>query len=134
MMRIKRLQHVSICIEAGREDEARRFYGEALGLREKPRPMGLKDRDLIWFDIGEDEHEIHLLRTDPAALVPPRAADHLCIEVDDIDAMRAHLNAHDVPIKETSVIDNRPRFFVEDPFGNSIELVQVTGPFTPVDE
>jgi catechol 2,3-dioxygenase-like lactoylglutathione lyase family enzyme len=134
MMRIKRLQHVSICIEAGREDEARRFYGEALGLREKPRPMGLKDRDLIWFDIGEDEHEIHLLRTDPAALVPPRAADHLCIEVDDIAAMRAHLNAHDVPIKETSVIDNRPRFFVEDPFGNSIELVQITGHFTPVDE
>jgi catechol 2,3-dioxygenase-like lactoylglutathione lyase family enzyme len=134
MMRIKRLQHVSICIEAGREDEARRFYGEALGLREKPRPMGLKDRDLIWFDIGEDEHEIHLLRTDPAALVPPRAADHLCIEVDDIDAMRAHLNAHDVPIKETSVIDNRPRFFVEDPFGNSVELVQITGHFTPVDE
>jgi catechol 2,3-dioxygenase-like lactoylglutathione lyase family enzyme len=134
MMRIKRLQHVSICIEAGREDEARRFYGEALGLREKPRPMGLKDRDLIWFDIGEDEHEIHLLRTDPAALVPPRAADHLCIEVDDIDAMRAHLNAHDVPIKEASVIDNRPRFFVEDPFGNSVELVQITGHFTPVDE
>jgi catechol 2,3-dioxygenase-like lactoylglutathione lyase family enzyme len=96
--------------------------------------MGLKDRDLIWFDIGEDEHEIHLLRTDPAALVPPRAADHLCIEVDDIAAMRAHLNAHDVPIKETSVIDNRPRFFVEDPFGNSIELVQITGHFTPVDE
>jgi catechol 2,3-dioxygenase-like lactoylglutathione lyase family enzyme len=133
-MRIKRLQHISIGIEAGREDEARRFYGEALGLKEKPRPMGLKDRDLIWFDIGEDEHEIHLLRTDPAALVPPRAADHLCIEVDDIDAMRAHLNAHDVPIKETSVIDNRPRFFVEDPFGNSVELVQITGHFTPVDE
>jgi catechol 2,3-dioxygenase-like lactoylglutathione lyase family enzyme len=117
-MRIKRLQHISIGIEAGREDEARRFYGEALGLKEKPRPMGLKDRDLIWFDIGG----------------PPRAADHLCIEVDDIAAMRAHLDARRVPIKETSVIDNRPRFFVEDPFGNSIELVQITGRFTPVDE
>ncbi|MCA1668484.1 MAG: VOC family protein [Thermomicrobia bacterium] len=133
-MRIKRLQHVSIGIEAGREDEARQFYGEVLGLREKPRPMGLKDRDLIWLDVGEDEHEIHLLRTDPAALGPPRAADHLCIEVDDITAMRAHLTAKQVPITETSVIDNRPRFFVTDPFGNSIELVQVTGPFTPVDE
>ena len=48
--------------------------------------------------------------------------------------MRAHLTAKQVPITETSVIDNRPRFFVTDPFGNSIELVQVTGPFTPVDE
>ncbi|MGI8688020.1 MAG: VOC family protein [Thermomicrobiales bacterium] len=133
-MHIKRLQHVSIGIEAGREDEARRFYGEALGLREKPRPMGLEARALIWYDIGEDEHEIHLLRTDPAGLEPPRAADHLCIEVNDIAAMRAHLNDKDVPIKETSVIDNRPRFFVADPFGNSIELVQVTGRFTPVDE
>ena len=87
-MRIKRLQHVSICIEAGREDEARRFYGEALGLTEKRRPMGLKDRALIWYDIGEDEHEIHLLRTDPARFTPPRPDDHLCIEVDDIEGMR----------------------------------------------
>ena len=133
-MHIKRLQHVSIGLEAGREDEARRFYGEALGLKEKPRPIGLKDRALIWYDIGEDEHEVHLLRTDPAELGPPRAADHLCIEVDDIAAMRVHLNDKNVPIRETSVIDNRPRFFVEDPFGNSIELVQVTGAFTPVDE
>ncbi|MDQ6832945.1 MAG: VOC family protein [Chloroflexota bacterium] len=133
-MRIKRLQHVSIGIEAGREDEARWFYGEALGLREKPRPMGLKDRALIWYDIGEDEHEIHLLRTDPADFGTPRAADHLCIEVDDIAAMRVHLDDKHIPIRETSVIDNRPRFFVEDPFGNSIELVQVIGGFTPVDE
>ena len=134
MMRIKRLQHVSIGIEAGREDEARRFYGEALGLREKRRPMGLKDRALIWYDIGEDEHEIHLIRTEPAMYGAPRAGDHLCIEVDDIAAMREHLNTMDVPITETSVIGNRPRFFIEDPFGNSIELVQVTGHFTPVDE
>lgn len=133
-MRIKRLQHVSIGIEAGREDEARRFYGEALGLKEKPRPMGLKDRALIWYDIGEDEHEIHLIRTDPAVFGAPRAGDHLCIEVDDIAAMREHLRMKDVPITETNVIDHRPRFFVADPFGNSIELVQVTGRFTPVDE
>lgn len=133
-MRIKRLQHVSIGIEAGREDEAHAFYGEALGLKEKRRPMGLKDRSLIWYDIGEDEHEIHLIRTDPSAFGVPRAGDHLCIEVDDIDAMRAHVTAHGVPIKETSVIDNRPRFVVDDPFGNSIELVQITGRFTPVDE
>lgn len=133
-MHIKRLQHVSIGIAAGREAEARRFYSEALGLREKPRPMGLKDRALIWYDIGEDEHEIHLLRTDPAEWGPPRAADHLCIEVDDIAAIRAHLTKQNVPIRETSVIDHRPRFFVEGPFGNSIELVQVTGRFTPVEE
>ncbi len=133
-MRIKRLQHISIGIEAGREAEARQFYGEALGLKEKRRPLGLKDRALIWYDIGEDEHEIHLIRTNPTEFGAPRAGDHLCIEVDDIAAMRAHLTDKGVSIKETSAIDHRPRFFVDDPFGNSIELVQVTGHFTPVDE
>lgn len=133
-MRIKRLQHVSIGIEAGREDEARAFYGGALGLKEKRRPMGLKDRALIWYDIGEDEHEIHLIRTPAAGFGAPRTGDHLCIEVDDIEAMRAQVAEHGVAVTETSVIDHRPRFFVEDPFGNSIELVQVMGHFTPVDE
>ncbi len=33
MVKIKRLQHVSIGIETGREDEARKFYGDALGLK-----------------------------------------------------------------------------------------------------
>ena len=134
MVKIKRLQHVSIGIEAGREDEARAFYGDALGLAEKRRPMGLKDRSLIWYDIGEDEHEIHLIRTQTAHFGPPREGDHLCIEVDDIDGMRSQLAQHHVAVRETSVIDNRPRLFVDDPFGNSVELVQVSGRFTPVDE
>ncbi len=134
MVKIKRLQHVSIGIEAGREDEARAFYGEALGLKEKRRPLGLKDRDLIWYDIGEDEHEIHLIRTQVAHFTPVRPGDHLCIEVDDIEGMRAQFAQYKVDVRETSEIDGRPRFFVEDPFGNSIELVQVSGRFTPVDE
>jgi catechol 2,3-dioxygenase-like lactoylglutathione lyase family enzyme len=133
-MHIKRLQHISIEIEAGREDEARRFYGEALGLKEKRRPMGLRDRALIWFDVGDGEDEIHLIRMDRDAFTGPRREDHLCIEVDDIEAMRTHLRQQDVPVQETSVIDNRPRFFVTDPFGNRIELVQIVGKFTPVDE
>jgi catechol 2,3-dioxygenase-like lactoylglutathione lyase family enzyme len=133
-MKIRRLQHISIEIEMGREDEARRFYGEALGLQEKRRPMGLKERPLIWYDVGDGEDEIHLIRTQRDAFSAPRREDHLCIEVDDIAAMRAHLGTQGVAIQETSVIDNRPRCFVADPFGNRIELVQITGRFTPVDE
>ncbi len=133
-MAIRRLQHISIEIEKGREDEARRFYGEALGLREKHRPMGLKDRPLIWYDVGDGEDEIHLIRMEREQFTGPRREDHLCIEVDDIEAMRAHLAKQGVAAQETSVIDHRPRFFVTDPFGNRIELVQITGRFTPVNE
>ncbi len=134
MVKIKRLQHVSIGIEHGREDEARAFYTNILGLTEKRRPMGLKDRSLIWYDIGDGEDEIHLIRTQTAHFGPPRSGDHLCIEVDDIEAMRRQVVEHGGTARETSAIDGRPRFFVDDPFGNSIELVQVSSRFTPVDE
>jgi catechol 2,3-dioxygenase-like lactoylglutathione lyase family enzyme len=133
-MRVKRVQHVSIGIEAGREAEARQFYGEVLGLKEKKRPMGLKHMALIWYDVGENEDEIHLIRTDPSRFDGQRPGDHLCIEVDDIAAFRRHIAGRDVPIRESSQIDHRPRFFVQDPFGNSIELVEIEGRFTPVDE
>lgn len=132
-MQVRRIQHVSIGIAAGREAEGRRFYGEALGLREKRRPMGLKDRALIWFAIGDNEDEIHLIST-PGYVATDLGGNHLCVEVDDIAAMRARMQAHGVAIEETSVIDHRPRFFVTDPFGNRIELAQITGQFTPVDE
>jgi catechol 2,3-dioxygenase-like lactoylglutathione lyase family enzyme len=133
-MRVKRVQHVSIGIEAGREDEARRFYGEVLGLKEKPRPMGLKQSQLIWYDVGDAEDEIHLIRSDPSRFRGPRPGDHLCIEVDDIAGFRERVRARDIAIRETFTIDNRPRFFVQDPFGNAIELVQIEGRYTPVDE
>src|SRR5579871_3749582 len=87
-MRVKRVQHVSIGIEAGREGEARKFYGEILGLREKKRPAGLKHMALIWYDVGDDEDEIHLICTDPARFGGQRPGDHLCIEVDDLAAFR----------------------------------------------
>ena len=133
-MRVKRVQHVSIGIEAGREEEARRFYGDVLGLKEKPRPVGLKHMALIWYDIGDNEDEIHLIRTDPARFAPPRPGDHLCIEVDDLSAFRKQAEKFGVPIRDTSVIDHRPRFFVQDPFGNAIELAQIDGRYTPIDE
>lgn len=131
MVRVRRVQHVSVGIEAGREAEARAFYSGALGLREKARPLGLKQNPVIWFDAGDDEHEIHLMAT--AGYRAPEG-NHLCLEVDDLAAMRAHLARHGVPVQEVAAIDQRPRFVVTDPCGNGIELTQITGRFTPVDE
>jgi len=86
---------------------------------------------VIWFDAGDDEHEVHLLST-PNYTAPQ--GNHLCLQVDDLDAMRAHLTAQGIAIREAAAIDNRPRLMVSDPFGNGIELTQITGIFTPVAE
>ena len=57
------------------------------------------------------------------------AAQHLCLEVDDIAAYQARLTdaGYDVRIPET--IFNRPRLFVRDPFQNLIELVEIRGQY-----
>jgi catechol 2,3-dioxygenase-like lactoylglutathione lyase family enzyme len=133
-MPIKRLQHVSVAVDASRAAEARHFYGECLGLKEKPRPLGLKARALIWYDIGEGGDEVHLILTDPAQFERLRVGDHFCIEVDDLEAMRQRLDTHAIASIGATRIDGRPRFFVADPFGNSIEFVEITGPYTPVGE
>ena len=130
MSRVLRVQHVSVGIEAGREAEARAFYAGALGLAEKRRPLGLKANPVIWFDAGDDEHEIHLMAT--SGYTAPQG-NHLCLQVDDLEAMRGRLARHGVPVQEAAAIDQRPRFFITDPFGNGIELTQITGLFTPVD-
>ena len=74
---------------------------------------------------------VHLLST-PNYVAPQ--GNHLCLQVDDLDAMRDHLTAQGVAIREADPIDTRPRLMISDPFGNGIELTQITGPFTPVAE
>jgi catechol 2,3-dioxygenase-like lactoylglutathione lyase family enzyme len=133
-MQIRRVQHVSIGIDAAREVEARHFYGDVLGLREKRRPLALKDQALIWYDIGDAEDELHLIVIAPQRFTELRAGDHFCIEVEDLAAMADRLHRHHVDILTATEIGGRPRFFVNDPCGNSIEFVEITGPFTAVSQ
>lgn len=129
-MAVMRVQHASVGFELGRESEARAFYADAMGLREKPRPIGLKPNPVIWFDAGDSEHEVHLQGA-TGYVAPER--NHLCLEVDDVAATRARLAAHGVRMREEPEIDGRPRFVAFDPFGNIIEVTQITGLYTPVD-
>jgi len=45
--------HVQVSIPRGAEDEARRFYGEVLGLMEIPKPPALAGRGGFWLSLGE---------------------------------------------------------------------------------
>ena len=44
-----RIHHVQISMSAGQEDEARRFYADALGLTEVQKPPSLAGRGGCWF-------------------------------------------------------------------------------------
>ncbi len=126
-MAAKRLQHVSTPYPRGRQDDVRAFYGSVLGLGEKEVPESLRDQELVWFDAGDDELELHFL-PDP---VPPdaRALRHFCLEVDDVQAWRRHVEAAGIETSDQTPIPNRPRFFCRDPFGNLIEFTTIVGDY-----
>jgi catechol 2,3-dioxygenase-like lactoylglutathione lyase family enzyme len=126
MANIRRVQHVSIPIPPGGAHRARQFFNGVLGLPEKTIPASLDSSQLTWFAAGDGEHEIHCF-VDPDYQNRSTAA-HLCLEVDDLAAMRAEIEDAGISLDhEPTPIHNRPRAFVRDPFGNLIELTQIDG-------
>ncbi|MCC6792920.1 MAG: VOC family protein [Thermomicrobiales bacterium] len=128
MASVLRLQHTSIPMPSDGRDAARAFFGGALGMTEVLPPSTLERNRLVWFQAGPDGHEVHLFADDEMAR--KSNAQHLCLQVDDVEAYRARMAEHGVAVEETQAIHTRPRFFVRDPFNNLIELTQITGDYT----
>jgi catechol 2,3-dioxygenase-like lactoylglutathione lyase family enzyme len=127
-MPVLRMQHASLPMPAGGNDAARAFYGRALDLREIPTPSTLDSSQIIWFSAAPDGQEVHLF-TDPDH-GPNSPGQHICLQVDDIEATRQRLADHDIATHETTPIHNRPRFFIRDPFGNGVELTEIQGDYS----
>jgi catechol 2,3-dioxygenase-like lactoylglutathione lyase family enzyme len=126
MPTVKRLQHTSVPMPPGGNEQARAFYGDALGMREIPKPSTLSN-NLVWFAAGDAADEVHVFQEENMG--PNSAAQHLCLEVDDIAAYEARLRQHGYEVEIPETIVNRPRLFVRDPFGNLIELVEIHGQY-----
>ena len=122
-----RIQHVSIPRPPGSDAQARAFYGELLGLEERPVPETIRHLDLIWYGLGETE--LHLFAADPIA---DGGGRHFCIEVDDLAAIRERLAGAGYDPRDTTPIHNRPRFNCRDPFGNQIEFTTILGDYRDV--
>lgn len=104
---------------AGGEDAARRFYGELLGLPEVPKPADLARRGGCWFEDGN----IRVHMGVEADFRPARKA-HPAFEVTDLSALRERMIAGGVEVRDDTALEGFARFFVADPFGNRIELLQ----------
>ena len=118
------IDHVSVLVtDVAR---SRRFYAGVLGLTEIPKPKTF-DFVALWFDLGGGQ-TLHLLLKDAPDPPSPR---HFCLHVGDAGAARAHLARHGVPVRETGPIPGADRFFIGDPDGNRIELLQWARPYDP---
>lgn len=101
------------------EEIARAFYGELLGLQEIEKPDSLKPKGGVWFSTGAGQ--LHVGIEEPFS--PARKA-HPAFIVRDLSSLRGALEAADVPTSEAEVIPGVNRFYVHDPFGNRIELME----------
>jgi catechol 2,3-dioxygenase-like lactoylglutathione lyase family enzyme len=101
---------------------ARAFYGGILGLDEIARPPVFPGAG-IWYAVGDQE--LHLFSEPSGVAANSESRRHPCFEVNDVEALRAHLASAGVTTRDhDGEIPGRPRFFAVDPFGNTLELVQ----------
>ncbi|HEY0466085.1 MAG TPA: VOC family protein [Polyangiaceae bacterium] len=118
-MTIVAIDHVQLAMPAGREQEARAFYSELLGLPESPKPPELAARGGAWFE--SPTVKLHLgVEKD---FRPARKA-HPGLAVDDLEALATRLRAAGVTLVADDALPGQARYFVDDPFGNRLELLQ----------
>ncbi len=120
---VTQIDHVSVLITD--VERSRRFYRDLLGLKEIAKPRTF-DFVVLWFDLGNQQ--LHLLHKAQADSRSPR---HFALRVADVSAARVYFQKHGVAIQETTPIPGADRFFIFDPDGNRIEIIQWHEPYDP---
>lgn len=114
------LDHLQLAMPEGGEDAARRFYVGVLGFGEFPKPGPRLAPSGLWLRAGSVE--LHLGVEEDFR--PARRA-HPGLLVDDLDALAARCEAASHPVQWDDRYPGRRRFYVADPFGNRIEMLQL---------
>ncbi len=116
-MPILGLDHVQVAAPLGSEAAARTFYGELYELR---KPQALRDRGGVWFACGGQQ--LHVGVTDD--FMPARKA-HSALLVGDgeLELIAERLRSAGIAVRWDDALPGVRRFYVEDPWGNRIELL-----------
>ena len=122
-MRIVAIDHVQLAMPTGEEAAAQAFYEGLLGLPRVPKPPHLEARGGCWFE--SDTVKIHLgvEQPDDGPFRPARKA-HPALLVDGLPALVEQLRAAGVSVRDDDPLKGYDRVYVDDPFGNRIELME----------
>jgi catechol 2,3-dioxygenase-like lactoylglutathione lyase family enzyme len=116
-----RLDHVQLAMPAGGEEVATAFYEGVLGIPRVPKPAALAARAGCWFEDGQG---LRLHLGVDADFRPARKA-HPALAVDDWPALATRLAAAGIETRDGDAPGQR---YVDDPFGNRIELIEEPSP------
>jgi catechol 2,3-dioxygenase-like lactoylglutathione lyase family enzyme len=116
--RLVALDHVQLAMPRGGEEQAEAFYSGLLGLARLPKPEPLAGRGGCWFSNGSVT--LHL---GVEEAFRPAVKAHPALVVDDLDALSEQLGAAGVAVRPDTELPDVRRCYVDDPFGNRIELI-----------
>ena len=117
-MPLTRIDHVQLAMPPGGEDAARRFYRDLVGMSEETKPAELAARGGCWFRDGA----VRLHLGVEADFCPARKA-HPALRVAGFAALVTSLRDGGCVLREDGDFEGAARVYVDDPFGNRIELI-----------
>lgn len=116
---LKRIDHIQLAAPEGGEEKAREFFGDILGMEEMDKPESLRKNGGVWFSLGVQQ--LHIGIEEP--FTPARKA-HPAFEVDDLQEAMDTLEDRGVTVKKDDRLPGAERCYIQDPFGNRIELLE----------
>jgi len=114
----KRLNHIQICIPINKEEDARRFYCDFLGLEEIEKPEFLRKNGGFWLKVADIELHIGTENLEN------KSKRHPAFEVENLESIKQTFKACGIRIKEDKSLPKFDRFSFYDPFNNRIELLE----------
>jgi catechol 2,3-dioxygenase-like lactoylglutathione lyase family enzyme len=122
---IERIDHVQLAMPPGGEDVAVAFYEGLLGIRHVPKPDHLAARGGCWFE----DHDVKVHLGVDHDFHPARKA-HPALLVTDLPALIEVLRHAGIDVNDDEPLTGYDRVYVDDPFGNRIELMAPAPPST----
>jgi catechol 2,3-dioxygenase-like lactoylglutathione lyase family enzyme len=117
---VTQLHHVNVTVPPALEAATKEFYGAVLGLEQVPKPAAARQTG-AWYQIGATQ--LHLSVEDEA--IGPLSSRHICFDVSDLGAAEKRFREAGVEIiPDPRSMPGTPRFYVRDPGGNQLEIVQ----------
>ena len=116
--RLSAVDHVQLAMPPGGEPAAERFYEGILGLDRQPKPATLAARGGCWFSNGDV-----VLHLGVEADFRPARKAHPALRVDGFESLCAALEQAGHVVRPDHEIPGVRRGYVDDPFGNRIELI-----------
>ena len=118
--RIRGIDHVQLAMPPGTEAEARAeaFFSGILGIPRVPKPPPLAARGGCWFEDGA--LKLHLGVEEDFR---PAKKAHPALRVERLEELCRRLEDEGHPTRRTEDVPGQPQWYVDDPFGNRIELI-----------